>query len=221
MQNVMEKLESLERRLAELEQFRLIAGNRIRIAKTDTNTWLVEAEEQDVLTDELRAWIMDTDQKLNAAEQEYSTYPPAQTESAGGTGTDYSTPYRIRDYPFRVRLDGPARRKGESTAVILCGDGNGGPGLVYAGQGNTLEIAEQHFSVSSDCKICLTLRPAYLENEDESAALCAAVEITGDYPVPDSSLYVVPIAEIEYRSTGKAVIHQHQFGHIFVAGRIV
>ncbi len=212
--NIPEQIRKLEKRLAELENFRLIAGNRIRIAQTGNNTWLVEAEEPDLLTDELRAWIMDTDEKLkqlNGIGRENGKQNTAG--SSPEPEPDYSTPYRVRDYPFRVKLDGPAREPGEETGVILCG-----PGFVYAGTDDPLEVPEQKFSFSSAACIYLELRAVSSGDSEDEFTLALEVKTGVSCPKPENGLYVVPVAEIEYSSTGRAVIRQQQFGHVFVAG---
>ncbi len=223
MDTLHNKIKSLEARLEKLEQFRLIAGDGIRIAETGDHSLLIEAEEQEPLTDEVREWILDTDHKLAMLElnSNLNHAPPYRSQkNIAAAETDYSNPLRIRDFPFRVRIRGEAGRAGEPTEVVVCGGNTCGGSFVFAGLDNPIPVSGKSFTITGPCRIYLKIEAEESTGSDETAALSAVLE-AGTPPGQSPGRYVVTLASVEYATTGRAVVHQIQFGHIHIAGRIV
>lgn len=225
--NLVQQVESIDKRLQKMEDLRISAGNRIRISGIGDNHILIEAEEPETVTDELREWITETEQKLreleltagtgiNICRSSEGTLISTQTDLAdhtlSGAGASTVTD-TMPDFPFRVRINGRANAEGENTELKLCGSGSTPGALVFIGIDPPKSIPSSVFNVSSGGTVYLEISASDSTSPDCTVAF-------GDPPDPDETRYVVPLAKVDYGS-GKAVVHQLHFGNIYVAGRIV
>lgn len=231
-----EQIATLDKRLATLEQKKWVGGANIRITQIDETLMLIEQANTGPAADTFAMRLTETEEKLddllnntgwiagdglilktNGSKQileldpdRIATDPAAESAASA-----------MDDFPFRVRLDHSTPSTGAAKNFILCAGGSTMPeALVYAGTNAPIKIEPYTFQTAENCCIYLLIKLQSEASGVNPGTITAEVVRSSSFPDPDNAQYIVPIARIVFQE-GRALIHQMQFGNVYIAGRVI